>query len=108
MRKAEEEGKRLSSNPPLELLKEKEELDLIKQLLQLPEVVEYCATSFEIHRLAEYLQDVATVFHKFYHNCRVVGEDEALTQARLALCQATRVVLRNGLMILGISAPEKM
>jgi arginyl-tRNA synthetase len=108
MRKAEEEGRRLSSHPPFELLKEKEELDLIKQLLQLPEIVEYCAISFEIHRLAEYLQDVATVFHKFYHNCRVVGEDEALTQARLALCQATRVVLRNGLMILGISAPEKM
>jgi arginyl-tRNA synthetase len=108
MRKAEEEGKRLSSNPPLELLKEKEELDLIKQLLQLPEIVEYCATSFEIHRLAEYLQDVATVFHKFYHNCRVVSEDEALTQARLSLCRATKAVLQNGFRVLGISAPEKM
>lgn len=108
MRKAEEEGRRRSSNPNLALLKEQEELDLIKLLLHLPEVVEYCATSFEIHRLAEYLQDVATAFHKFYHHCRVVGDEVELTHARLALCHATRVVLRNGFAILGISAPEKM
>jgi arginyl-tRNA synthetase len=103
-----EEGAKLSAIPNLELLKEKEELDLIKLLLQLPEVVEYCATSFEIHRLAEFLQDVATAFHKFYHNWKVIGEDEQLTHARLALCQAARVVLRNGFAILGISAPEIM
>jgi arginyl-tRNA synthetase len=54
------------------------------------------------------LQDVATVFHKFYHNCRVVSEDEALTQARLSLCRATKAVLQNGFRVLGISAPEKM
>lgn len=108
MRKAEEEGKMLGLNPNLSLLSTEHEIDLIKLLLQFPEIVEYCAGTFEIHRMAEYLQDVATVFHKFYHNCRVVGNDEALTQARLALCHATRIVLRNGFSVLGISAPEKM
>jgi len=108
MRKAAEEGKTLGANPNLGLLSTDHELDLIKLLLQFPGMVEYCAGTFEIHRMAEYLQDVATVFHKFYHNCRVVSDDEALTQARLALCHATRIVLRNGFRVLGISAPEKM
>lgn len=108
MRKAEEEGKKAGSTPNLELLKEPDEFDLIKMLLEFPETVQYCAETFEIHRLAEYLQDVATAFHKFYHNCRVVSEDAQLTQARLALCNATKAVLRNGFAVLGISAPEKM
>ncbi len=108
MRKAEDEGRTIAGDANLELLTDVHELDLIKMLLQLPEIVEYCATSFEIHRLAEYLQNVATAFHKFYHNCKVIGKDEQMTQARLALCHATRIVLRNGFAILGISAPEKM
>ncbi len=108
MRKAHEEGKALGPEPNLSLLSTEHELDLIKLLLQFPDMVEYCAGTFEIHRMAEYLQDVATMFHKFYHNCRVIGDDHALTQARLALCQATRIVLRNGFHVLGISAPEKM
>jgi arginyl-tRNA synthetase len=108
MRKAEEEGQRLRPNPNLGLLSTDHELELIKLLLQFPEMVEYCAGTFEVHRMAEYLQDVATVFHKFYHNCRVVSDDDAMTQARLALCYATRIVLRNGFSVLGISAPEKM
>ncbi|MBI5472153.1 MAG: arginine--tRNA ligase [Ignavibacteriae bacterium] len=108
MRKAEEEGKLSGSAPRLEILSSAYELELIKMLLQFPEIIEYCTTTFEIHRLAEYLQDVATAFHKFYHNCRVVGDDAAETAARLALCQATRSVLRNGFNVVGISAPERM
>ncbi len=115
MRKAEvddstrrEEGKHIGGDANLELLTDAHELDLIKMLLQFPETIEYCAGTFEIHRLAEYLQEVATAFHKFYHNCRVVSEDEALTQARLSLCRATKAVLRNGFSVIGISAPEKM
>ncbi len=108
MRKAEDEGKSVSSDPNLELLSSSHELDLIKLLLVFPEMVEYCATMFEIHRLAEYLNDVATSFHKFYHNCRVVGDDASETAARLSLCRATRSVLRNGFQVIGISAPEKM
>lgn len=108
MRKAEEEGKRLLPEPDLTLLSSEYELALIKLLLQFPDIVAYCAGTFEIHRMAEYLHDVATVFHKFYHNRRVVSDNENLTQARLALCHATRIVLRNGFSLLGISAPEKM
>ena len=84
------------------------ETDLIKDLLQFPDMVESCAATFEPHRLAEYLQGVATAFHRFYHECRVVTDDAALTGARLALSQATRIVLRNGFAVLGLSAPEKM
>lgn len=108
MRKAADEGKGGSGEPDLGLLKSEYELDLIKMLLQFPEIVEYCAATFEIHRLAEYLQDVATAFHKFYHNCKVVGEEPDITAARLALCNATRTVLRNGFTVIGISAPQKM
>ena len=71
-------------------------------------MVESCASSFEPHRLAEYLHELAGFFHKFYHVHRVVTEDKRLTAARIALCLATKTVLANGFAILGISAPEKM
>jgi arginyl-tRNA synthetase len=89
-------------------LREQEEFALIKLLLEFPEVVESCALSFEPHLLSDYLNDVATAFHKFYHMHRVVTQDEKLTRARLTLCLATRTVLANGFRILGISAPERM
>lgn len=108
MRKAEEEGAKVGGEDVFGLLNDEHELALIKELLQLPEVIDYCAGTFEIHRLAEFLQSVATAFHKFYHNCRVVSDDKQLTSARLSLCKATRAVLRNGFIVLGISAPEKM
>ena len=91
-----------------ELLTAPAELDLVKALLQFPEMVESCALTFEPHRLADYLHALAGIFHRFYHEHRVVTEDQALTAARLALCFATRSVLRNGFSILGIGAPEQM
>jgi arginyl-tRNA synthetase len=90
------------------LLEHPAEIDLIKTLLLFPDMVESCAAAYEPHRLAEYLQGVATAFHKFYHECRVIGDDAPLTAARLALSRATQTVLRNGFAILGISAPEQM
>lgn len=90
------------------LLKEPEELGLLKQLTLLPDTVESCATAYEPHRLAEYLHDVAGSYHKFYHACRVLGDESGLTAARIALCLATKQVLANGFAILGITAPEKM
>ncbi len=92
----------------LELLKMPEEIALIKTLLLLPEVIESCALTCEPHRLAEYLHTVAGSFHRFYHEHRVLGEDPKLTNARLGLCAATAVVLKNGLSVFGISAPEQM
>lgn len=90
------------------LLSAPSEIALIKWLLLFPDTLESCALSYEPHRLAEYLQEAATAFHKFYHECRVVSDDAPLTRARLALCLATRTVLRNGFCVLGIAAPEQM
>jgi arginyl-tRNA synthetase len=109
LRFAEKEGQLASGAPPnFDLLAAPEELALIKQLLQFPETVESCALTHEPHRLADYLHDVAAMFHVFYHHHRVVTPDAALTAARLSLVQAVQVVLRNGFGILGITAPEQM
>jgi len=90
------------------LLKGQAEVALIKLLLDFPETVERCSMSFEPHHLTTYLHDVATAFHKFYHEHRVVIPEIQLAKARLALCLATKTVLANGCKILGISAPERM
>lgn len=90
------------------LIKEKEEIDLVKKLLEFPEVVESCSLSFEPHRLPTYLREVAETFHRFYHEHRVISEDTALMQARLALCLMTKTVIANGCTILSVSCPEKM
>jgi arginyl-tRNA synthetase len=109
LRFAEKEGQVTSAAPAnFDLLAAPEELALIKQVLLFPEMVESCALTHEPHRLADYLHDVAAMFHVFYHHHRVVTPDAALTTARLSLVQAVQVVLRNGFAILGISAPEQM
>jgi arginyl-tRNA synthetase len=109
LRYAEQAGHAsFSPDADYSLLASGAEMDLIKILLQLPEVVASCALAYEPHRLAEYLNTVAGVFHRFYHECRVVSESADLTTARLTLCNATRIVIRNGLSVLGISAPEQM
>jgi arginyl-tRNA synthetase len=91
-----------------ELLKEPEEMSLARQLMDFPELVLGAATSREPHRITVYLQDLSGVFHNFYHQHRVVTEDEALTQARLCLVEAVRVVMRHGLYLIGVTAPERM
>jgi arginyl-tRNA synthetase len=90
------------------LLVQPEEIALIKLLLEFPDVVESSCYTFEPQRITTYLHDVATVFHKFYHEHRVVIPERELSLARLALCSAARTVLANGCKILGISAPERM
>jgi arginyl-tRNA synthetase len=108
LRHAEEEGKIVGGAMNLDRLAEPVELDLIKLLLRFPEMVESCATTYEPHRLADFLHEVAAAFHHFYHVCRVVSDDAELTLARLSLCRATRIVLRNGFRVFGVSAPERM
>ncbi len=107
---ADENGLRLrkAKDVQCELLREKEELDLIKVLSFFPEVVEGSARSLEPHRLTGYLQRLASSFHNFYDRLRVVGEEEEKALARLALVKAAQITLQNGLRLLGISAPEKM
>ncbi len=86
----------------------KEELDLAKLLMRFPEAIELAVEHLEPQKLITYLNDVAAAFHKFYVECRIVGEEEAVMTSRLYLALATRQVLKNGFKILGISAPERM
>jgi arginyl-tRNA synthetase len=90
------------------LLTSQPELDLIRKMIRLPELVEIAATNLEPHHLPHYAQEIAAVFHSFYKQCRVVSEDEALSKARLKLVSACKVVLGNTLSLMGVSAPEQM
>ncbi len=92
----------------IEKLVKKEETNLIKELLLFPETVKSCAEVLEPQRMVNYLFNLAATFHRFYTECRVLTEDDNLTMARLALIDATRIVIANALRILGISAPNKM
>ncbi len=94
--------------PDLTLLSEPEEIRLIKKLLLYPMVFEAAVLSREPHRITYYLQELSSLFHYYYNRHRVVGEDPGLTMARLSLCEAVRTVLREGLDILGVTAPERM
>ncbi len=84
------------------------ELTLIRKMLLLPEVIEMVAQALEPHHLAYYAQDLATVFHSFYKQCRVVSDDEALSKARLKLVAAARLTLARTLHLMGMTAPDKM
>lgn len=84
------------------------EFQLIKKLMDFPNTVERCTAEYVPHQLTQYLSDVSGAFHKFYTECRVLTDDLELSKARLALCQATKVVLANGFKILGVAAPEQM
>lgn len=89
-------------------LREPEEQELMRQLAQFEEVVEAAAEQCEPHRVTNYLEKLAEVFHRYYNQHQIVVEDEELAQARLALVQVTRHVVRNGLQLLGVAAPERM
>lgn len=91
-----------------ELLKSPAELALIKQLIRLPEIVEDTSKDYQVQRIPQYATDLATAFHLFYRDCLVISEDKELTRARLSLVFATKIVLKNTLDLMGISAPEKM
>ena len=97
-----------ADNADLSRLSEPAEISLIKKLLTYPMVLEGAARSFEPHRITFYLQELAGMFHTYYHNHRVIGDDPGLTSARLALCQGIRIVIGDALGILGVTAPEKM
>lgn len=85
-----------------------EELNLAKDLLRLEEVIEDCANDYQIHRITQYSLDLASSFHKFYKNCKVLCEDKRTEKARIGLVKATEIVLKNTLDLMGISSPCKM
>ena len=93
------------------LLTDPNELHLIRTMVRLPELVEQMARSLEPHHLPHYAMELATAFHWFYENCRVVSgnpEDEAMTLARLKLAESVGIVLRRALKLMGMNAPERM
>jgi arginyl-tRNA synthetase len=96
------------SQGDVSLLTTEPELTLIRRLILLPEIVERVAVTLEPHHLPYYAQDLATAFHSFYKQCRVVSNDETLTKARLKLVKATQIALAKVLRLMGMAAPEKM
>ena len=91
------------------LLKEKDEIALVKLLSEFPVKMEDVSHSLEPRKIATYLEEVAAAYHKFYGNHKVINpQNTDLSSARKKLCEATKIILTNGLSILGISAPERM
>ena len=110
LRIAEERGVDFSDGQ-VSLLTHEAELALIRKAMQLPEVVEMMALSLEPHHLPHYAGELATAFHWFYQNCRVISGvegEEAITKARLKLVGAARVVLARCLRLMDVEAPQKM
>ena len=92
----------------LSLLTEEVEKNILRELSRYKSVIESAAIQYEPHQLAYYLRDLATQFHSYYNACTFILEDQDLTQARLSLIHAAKQILRNGLSILGVDAPESM
>ena len=92
----------------LDSLVEPEEMNLIKIMGQYPEVIQNSAVFLEPHRITYYLMNLAAAFHSYYNKHRVLVDDDSLARARLYLVTAVRKIIRNGLALLGVSAPEKM
>jgi len=84
------------------------ELVLMRKMLQLPELIEVAAMNLAPHSLPHYAQELATEFHNFYEQCRIISEDSSLTAARLKLVEAVQIVLARTLRLMGMSTPEQM
>jgi arginyl-tRNA synthetase len=96
------------NEPDLSVLKEKEELSLIKKLLEFDTTLTICRSTCDSYMITVYLQELSESFHKFYDLHRVLDSDKGLMEARLALIKGVKIVLSCGLELLGISQPEKM
>ena len=116
-RKAESEGVDINIEgieDELEMLILDEEIDLIRFLIEFPGLLDNICRSFEAHRLTYYLTELAAQFHKYFNlgtkkaENRIISSDHRLTRARLALADSIRIVIRNGLNLLGVGSPEKM
>ena len=109
-RQAEEIGltAKAESEPELTRLTDETEIALIKLITEYPDEVDRAAADYAPQRIARFAHDLAGAFHSFYSKCRIMGVDEPLAKARLALAGKTQQVIRHALGILGVSAPEKM
>ena len=96
------------SQANLSLLTEEIEKDILRELSRFRSVLESSAIQYEPHQLAYYLRDLSNHFHSYYNACKFIVDDKNLTQSRLALINATQQILKNGLSILGVGAPDSM
>ncbi|MGD9807739.1 MAG: arginine--tRNA ligase [Deferribacterales bacterium] len=109
LRKADEEGIAYELCSGLDKLNSKEELELIKKIYDYINVLEQAARNRQPHRIGYYLQELASMFHSYYFNNKMLNEeDKDLTSARLTLAKAVGNTIRNGLALLGVSAPDRM
>lgn len=109
LRRMEEEGTGYSNIPVLELnFNHPAELALIRHIAALPNCINEAAKDYNPSKITKYLCDLAQLFHKFYDNCKIKGEEENILQSRLSLCVATKTVFKNLLDLLKVDAPEKM
>jgi arginyl-tRNA synthetase len=107
-RTAQRDPDSVQGNLDMRALPDPEDVELLKKLVQFPEVVEKAAREREPHRITVFLHELATVVHGWYHRTRTLGEPADVEKARLLLTRASRIVLANGLALLGISAPDRM
>ncbi|MBP5735952.1 MAG: arginine--tRNA ligase, partial [Acidaminococcaceae bacterium] len=108
MRQVAEAGITVQGKGDYKLLTEPVEVDLIKKLGEYPEMLATAAKERAVQQVAHYVYDLAGLFHSAYNQCRILGVNEELQQARLAMVMAVGHVVRHALSILGVSAPEKM
>ena len=92
----------------LQLLTHESELNIIKKIGSYEEEIAYAAKERMPHKIAHYVYELASLFHTFYNQCRIVGVESDLQQARISLISATKVTLIHALGILGVTAPERM
>ena len=109
-RKATENGIKLLDSADIDLspLKNEEEFIMIKKILSFGETIEKSAELLEVHRIAFYLKDLVGTFHRYYSRNRIVSDDHALSSARLFVMNCLRITIRNGLSVMGVSAPDRM
>ena len=108
IRHGEGQNYKFSNDFDATLLNQSSEIKLLKLMSNFPTMMETALDTLEPQIIANYLQELASSFHKFYGNCKVITEHKNISQARLGLINGTKIILSTGLSILGISAPEKM
>ncbi len=107
-RQAEESGLKIVDAPKFNMLVTAAEIDLINKIFEYPDEIEKAAAEFAPQRIARYAYDLAAQFHSFYRDCRILGVDKDLAQARLALIKITAHTIKHALNLLGVSAPTSM